>query len=642
MIGLEQVSFGYGEKQETLSHVSATVARGECVLLCGASGCGKTTVTKLINGLIPAFTPGCRLEGRVMVNGLAPRETPMYELAQRVGSVFQNPKSQFFNLDTDSELAFGLENEGRPPEEIRRRVEQVAETLHLQELRGKNIFSLSGGQKQLLAFGSVYAMGPEIYVLDEPTANLDREAIARLHDQIAALKRQGCTIVVAEHRLYFLTDLIDRAFYLRSGGLERVFTGEQFRSLPDPEREALGLRTLTPAVCTLPAVESAGSEEGLSVKAFSQGERSYQKFAQAVASFRDFTMGWFRCTWASMNLCLSILPTTLLGTLPAGVALYQAGILDPAQVTLCLMLALGIVSPLMSATAFINSMKSMQFAVKDTRELLNLPQLTQAEQNVHLEGSGIQMRDVSFSYGGTEGKEVLRHLNLTIPQGKFTALVGPSGGGKSTIARLTARFWDVTGGSITLGGQDIRKLPLKQLSQSISFVTQDNFLFDCSLKENIRLGRPGASDEEVLAAAQAAQCEEFIGRLEHGWDTTAGDAGKQLSGGERQRIAIARAILKDAPIVILDEATAFTDPENEDKIQRSIMALSRGKTLLVIAHRLSTIQNADQIVVLEKGSVADCGTQEELLGRCPLYQTLWTAHVGARNWAVTSGKKEGN
>ena len=266
MIGLEQVSFGYGEKQETLSHVSATVARGECVLLCGASGCGKTTVTKLINGLIPAFTPGCRLEGRVIVNGLAPRETPMYELAQRVGSVFQNPKSQFFNLDTDSELAFGLENEGRPPEEIRRRVEQVAETLHLQDLRGKNIFSLSGGQKQLLAFGSVYAMGPEIYVLDEPTANLDQEAIARLHDQIAALKRQGCTIVVAEHRLYFLTDLIDRAFYLRSGVLERVFTGEQFRSLPDPEREALGLRTLTPAVCTLPSVESAGTKEGLSVE----------------------------------------------------------------------------------------------------------------------------------------------------------------------------------------------------------------------------------------------------------------------------------------------------------------------------------------------------------------------------------------
>ena len=383
--------------------------------------------------------------------------------------------------------------------------------------------------------------------------------------------------------------------------------------------------------------------EGIQVvKAFSQGERSYQKFAQAVSSFKAFTMDWYRCTWASMNLCLSILPTTLLGTLPMGVYLYQAGVLDPAQVTLCLMMALGIVAPLMSATAFINSMKSMQFAVKDTRELLDLPQLSQAERDMPLDGCSIQLKDVSFSYGGSDGKEVLHHLDLTIPQGKFTALVGPSGGGKSTIARLVARFWDVTGGSITLGGRDIRELPLKQLSRKISFVTQDNFLFDCSLKENIRLGRPGASDEEVFAAAKAAQCEEFIGRLEHRWDTTAGDAGKQLSGGERQRIAIARAILKDAPIVILDEATAFTDPENENKIQRSIMALSKGKTLLVIAHRLSTIQNADQIVVLEKGQIVDRGTQGELLSRCPLYQALWAAHIGAQTWAVTSGEKEGN
>ena len=383
--------------------------------------------------------------------------------------------------------------------------------------------------------------------------------------------------------------------------------------------------------------------EGIQVvKAFSQGERSYQKFANAVRSFRDFTMDWFRCTWASMNLCLSILPTTLLGTLPMGIYLYQTGVLDPAQVTLCLMMALGIVTPLMSATAFINSMKSMQFAVKDTRELLDLPQLSQSEQDAPLEGCSIQLKDVSFSYGGSDGKDVLHHLDLTIPQGKFTALVGPSGGGKSTIARLVARFWDVTGGSITLGGRDIRALPLKQLSREISFVTQDNFLFDCSLKENIRLGRPGASDEEVFAAARAAQCDEFIGRLEHGWDTAAGDAGKQLSGGERQRIAIARAILKDAPIVILDEATAFTDPENEDKIQRSIMALSKGKTLLVIAHRLSTIQNADQIVVLEKGQIVDRGVQSELLSHCPLYQALWAAHVGAKTWAVTSGEKEGN
>ncbi len=283
MISIDNVSFGYGEAQETLSQVSAAIAPGECVLLCGASGCGKTTVTKLINGLIPAFTPGCRMEGRVEVDGLDPGTTPMYELARKVGSVFQNPKSQFFNLDTDSELAFGLENEGRTPEEIRKQVSDTVDALHLQELQARNIFSLSGGQKQLLAFGSVYAMGPEIFVLDEPTANLDQDAIARLHDQIAGLKRQGRAVVIAEHRLYFLTDLIDQALYLRDGVLERTFTREQFCALTDREREALGLRTLIPAGCTLPAVAPAGAKEGLSVEGLTCAYRKEPPVFQALS-----------------------------------------------------------------------------------------------------------------------------------------------------------------------------------------------------------------------------------------------------------------------------------------------------------------------------------------------------------------------
>ena len=283
MISIDRVSFGYGEAQETLSQVSAAITPGECVLLCGASGCGKTTVTKLINGLIPDFTPGCRLEGRVEVDGLDPGTTPMYELARKVGSVFQNPKSQFFNLDTDSELAFGLENEGRPPEEIRKRVSDTVDALHLQELQARNIFSLSGGQKQLLAFGSVYAMGPEIFVLDEPTANLDQDAIARLHDQIAGLKRQGRTVVIAEHRLCFLTDLIDRVLYLRDGVLERTFTRKQFFALTDGEREALGLRTLIPAGCTLPAAAPAGAKEGLSVEGLTCAYRKEPPVFQALS-----------------------------------------------------------------------------------------------------------------------------------------------------------------------------------------------------------------------------------------------------------------------------------------------------------------------------------------------------------------------
>ena len=380
--------------------------------------------------------------------------------------------------------------------------------------------------------------------------------------------------------------------------------------------------------------------EGIEVvKAFNQTSSSYEKFTGAVRSFKDFTMAWFKSTWVTMNLALSILPTTLLGTLPVGVALYFAGALTPAELCLCLMLALGVVGPLLKATQFINEAKSMEYAVQDANALLTLPTLPEVETPAALQGSEVVLKDVSFSYNGSAGTAVLRHISLTMPAGSFTALVGPSGGGKSTVARLIARFWDVGGGAITVGGVDVRKMPLTQLARTVSFVTQDNFLFDCSLKENIRLGNPEADDEAVFAAARAAQCEEFIGRLTKGWDTPAGEAGKQLSGGERQRIAIARAILKDAPVVILDEATAFTDPENEDKIQRSIMELSKGKTLLVIAHRLSTIQNADQIVVLRKGEIVDVGRQDELLARCPLYQTLWQAHIGAKHWAVSATKE---
>lgn len=383
--------------------------------------------------------------------------------------------------------------------------------------------------------------------------------------------------------------------------------------------------------------------EGIEVvKAFNQSTSSYEKFVGAVESFKGFTLDWFRSTWKTMNLMLAIMPTTLVGVLPVGLLLNRAGQITPAELAMGIILSLSIVGPLMKVTTFINEAKSMEYAVEVANELLNLPVLPDSGKMVPLRRTDIVLQDVSFSYGmnGGEENDVLHRINLTMPEGSFTALVGPSGGGKSTIARLIARFWDVTGGSISIGGRNIKELSIRQLSELVSFVTQDNFLFNCSLKENIRLGNPNATDAEVFAAARAACCDEFIARLEKGYDTSAGDAGKRLSGGEKQRIAIARAILKNAPIVVLDEATAFTDPQNEDKIQKSIMALSQGKTLLVIAHRLSTIQNADQIVVLQKGQIVDCGKQEELLARCPLYADLWQAHIGAKNWSVGE-KKEG-
>ena len=380
--------------------------------------------------------------------------------------------------------------------------------------------------------------------------------------------------------------------------------------------------------------------EGIEVvKAFNQSTSSYEKFVNAVQSFKEFTLAWFKSTWKSMNLMMAIMPTTLLGVLPVGLLLVQNGSISPAELAMGIILSLSIVGPLMKATTFINEAKSMEYAVEAANELLNLPVLPDSGKIVSIPHNDIALKHVTFSYDGSEQNEVLHDVNLELPEGSFTALVGPSGGGKSTIARLIARFWDVTGGSITIGGKNVKELSIRQLSELVSFVTQDNFLFNCSLKENIRLGNPNATDEEVYAAAKAACCDEFIVRLDKGYDTPAGDAGKWLSGGEKQRIAIARAILKNAPIVILDEATAFTDPQNEDKIQKSIMALSKGKTLLVIAHRLSTIQNADQIVVLKKGRIVDCGKQEELLKRCPLYADMWKAHIGAKNWSV-SEKKE--
>lgn len=380
--------------------------------------------------------------------------------------------------------------------------------------------------------------------------------------------------------------------------------------------------------------------EGIEVvKAFNQSTSSYEKFVNAVQSFKEFTLAWFKSTWKSMNLMMAIMPTTLLGVLPVGLLLVQNGSISPAELAMGIILSLSIVGPLMKATTFINEAKSMEYAVEAANELLNLPVLPDSGKIVSIPHNDIALKHVTFSYDGSEQNEVLHDVSLELPEGSFTALVGPSGGGKSTIARLIARFWDVTGGSITIGGKNVKELSIRQLSELVSFVTQDNFLFNCSLKENIRLGNPSTTDEEVYAAAKAACCDEFIVRLDKGYDTPAGDAGKRLSGGEKQRIAIARAILKNAPIVILDEATAFTDPQNEDKIQKSIMALSKGKTLLVIAHRLSTIQNADQIVVLKKGRIVDCGKQEELLKRCPLYADMWKAHIGAKNWSV-SEKKE--
>ena len=381
--------------------------------------------------------------------------------------------------------------------------------------------------------------------------------------------------------------------------------------------------------------------EGIEViKAFGRAGVSYEKYAGAITSFRTFVVKWLTSTFVTMKLSFALFPSTLIGTLPAALALANGGIITPAQAALAMMLSISMVGSLAKLEVFSENMRQVKFTVESLEEFLEMPALPEPAERAAVEHTDVELRGVHFSYTGDEKDEVLHGIDITLPEGSFTALVGPSGGGKSTVAKLIARFWDVTAGEITVGGVNIRDMPLEQLSEYVSFVTQDNFLFRCSLLENIRLGNPAATDEEVKAAARAAQCEEFISKLPQGYDTPAGEAGKRLSGGEKQRIAIARMMLKNAPIVILDEATAFTDPENEDKIQRSIAALTKGKTMLVIAHRLSTIKNADNIVVLKNGAIAAEGRQEELLENCPLYREMWQAHIGAKNWAVSSAEKE--
>ena len=379
--------------------------------------------------------------------------------------------------------------------------------------------------------------------------------------------------------------------------------------------------------------------EGIEViKAFGRTGASYDKYAKSITDYKIFVLKWLSSTWVTFKLAFALFPSTLLGTLPMCLWLGTGGAITAAEAALGVMLSMSMVTSLAKLEVFSNEIKGMQMTVEELQGYLDMPELPEPAQPAELSGYGVALKQVRFSYTGRAEDEVLHGVDLDLPQGSFTALVGPSGGGKSTVAKLIARFWDVTGGAVAIGGVDVRDMPLSQLADTVSFVTQDNFLFRCSLKENIRLGKPDAGDEEVFAAARAAQCEEFIAKLPQGYDTPAGEAGKRLSGGEKQRIAIARMILKNAPVVILDEATAFTDPENEEKLQQSIAALTKGKTLLVIAHRLSTIRNADNIVVLKDGEIIARGRQEQLLESCPLYRQMWQAHIGAKDWAV-SGKE---
>ena len=1106
MIELKNISFSYQEdgSSPALHGVNLTIKEGECVLFCGKSGCGKTTMTRLINGMIPNFFEG-KVSGSLLLDGQDIFEMPLYEISKKCGTVFQNPRTQFYTVNTTSEIAFGLENAGVPSEEIKKRVAQTAKELEIEGLMNRNIFELSGGEKQIIAFASIYAMNPDIYVLDEPTSNLDIAVIEKLRKILTLLKEKGKTVIIAEHRTYFLKELANRVIYMEDGKICREYTMQELEDLTEEQRRETGIRTVNLLNYPIAAVNKIQSEKASGMQAdseknllevprlrFSYGDREtlridnvkigsghitaiigangagkstfvnclcgikkesqgsvyasgqflhrksrlkesylvmqetgHQLFSDSVeeeillgaekvsreqakniaerldisqllerhpmtlsggqkqrvaiasacacgkkilyfdeptsgldyshmlqtcemirilqkedlwifvithdyeliaslcdsvihleaghireqymldekgaekcrsffqqsqkagekigkqieakktkiglprlmelamtkkvtmyvalilaalatvASFVPYyaiylvikeivteyqkltalnisrlsSYGFLALAGVGVNVLLYMLSTALahvaaydtlyqckidyiahVTKLPLGYHIKMGSgrlrkIMDEnieslegfiahdlnnmvsaftALITMLLLLLMidwrfglasivgiivafvvyyltsrnkeakkllgeyqgalenmgnasveyirgivvvkafrqtafsfkrlydsirnytskvvpyslsqekmtasftaalygiylflipvgiliagttedyvSFVSPFIFYLIFVPvfasvlmkvmyaSVNAMQIgkAVERMDEVLSEPELVEPKHGKKPAGAEVCFSQVDFSYSGREDVLALEKVSFLAKQGEITAIVGASGSGKSTIANLIPRFYDVTGGAITIGGVNIREMSMETLMDTVSFVFQENFLFKQSILENIRMGRPSASKEDVVRAAKAARCHEFIMELSDGYETVYGRSGVKLSGGQIQRIAIARAIVKDAPVLVLDEATSFSDPENEQCIQQAIGELVKNKTVIMIAHRLSTIQNANQILVMEKGRLVQQGTHKTLLAQSGRYQVLWDNYTRSLSWKMRGGSE---
>ena len=385
------------------------------------------------------------------------------------------------------------------------------------------------------------------------------------------------------------------------------------------------------------------------VKVFNKDAESYERFRKDISDYRDYTLEWYKAAWPWMAIYSSLLPCTIILTLPLGAWFVLCGFstLPDLILVLCLSLSIGI--PLLKSLSFLPTMPQLNYKIAALEQVLETAPLQQTDAVFHGKNYDICFDHITFGYEksqpGPDGQpmvtmdEVIHDISFTAKAGQKTALVGESGSGKSTLAKLLIHYYDPQQGSISIGGQKITEMSLEALNSQVSYVAQDQYLFNTSILENIRIGRPDATDEEVLEAAKKAQCMEFLEKLPQGVHSMAGDAGKMLSGGQRQRISLARAILKNAPIIVLDEATAYADPENEEKMEAAIAELVKGKTLFVIAHKLPAIMNADQICVIEHGKLAATGTHAELLAICEEYKKLWKASQDSAEWKVNAVKE---
>lgn len=365
------------------------------------------------------------------------------------------------------------------------------------------------------------------------------------------------------------------------------------------------------------------------IKAFGKAKTSYERFVIAAKEGASCFVEWMRSCNIPFSLGMILAPYTMVTVLPFGGMFVRNGSLSAADFIMIIILSIGLITPLITCMSYSDDLARLNTILGEVTGILTWEELERPEKDSRKPvDTSITLENVTFGY---LEKEVLHGIHMQMPSGTVNALVGPSGSGKSTIAKLIASLWDVKEGSIKIGGVDIRNLSLESYNNMVAYVSQDNYLFDDTIRENIRMGCPGATDADVENVAKKSGCHEFIMQLEKGYDTIVGGSGGHLSGGERQRIAIARAMLKNAPIVILDEATAYTDPENEAVIQSSVAKLVQGKTLIVIAHRLSTIADADNIFVIKDGRIAEQGTHERLLKANNLYKSMWDAHISVKD-----------
>ncbi|MFS6311567.1 ABC transporter ATP-binding protein [Streptococcus agalactiae] len=365
------------------------------------------------------------------------------------------------------------------------------------------------------------------------------------------------------------------------------------------------------------------------IKTFNQDKRSYAKYKDKVIANARYFYEWMKSCQLPVSLSKNISPTTMITVLPFGWYFYISGSLSAEVFISVIILSLGIAGPLLETINFVDGLAKIGTIANSINSILEGKEQKHSDGEVTIQQYNIDLQNVKFGY--EEEKEILHGISLNIKEGTTVAFVGPSGSGKSTLAKLIAGYWDITEGNINIGGYNLKEIPLKQLYSSTAFVSQDNFLFNESIRENIRMGNPSASDKEVEDIAKKSGCHDFIMKMEHGYDTVVGSSGSHVSGGERQRISIARAMLKNAPIVILDEATSYIDPENEVIIKQALSKLIKDKTVIIIAHRLSTITDAEQIFLIENGELVSYGKHDELLEGCELYRNMWNAHIGTKD-----------